>query len=634
MSAFEVITIGDATVDIFLTLLDANKELHLNESHELCVKFGEKVDVDRADLSVGGNAANVAVGLARLGVKAALAAELGDEGLSSVILDGLAKENIDQSLIVHSHSQASISVGLSYQKDRTLFVDHVVRQHKFSFDKMKNANLIFLTSIGREWESVYKSVLALVENSKIQLAFNPGSLQLHEGRELVLDVLKKTHLLFVNKEEAEQLLFNQEAENSSNEEKYIEDLEKKLRQLGPKIVIITNGSYGSYLMDEEGLFYSHPASEAKVVEKTGAGDAYTSGFLAAWCLNRSIDEAMDWGTQNAVSVIGKIGAQAGLLTPEEMMSKLASLKLTEENMSAQIPNSNLYILAFDHRNTFAEHLFNVGFNDLSSEQKELIKDFKNVIYDGFKQAISFGIPKNEAGLLVDEEFGDAVLQDGIKDGYVTILTLEKSGEKKLEFEYGDQFTQHIQKYKPKFVKILAHYNPDDPEDFKQQQITKMREVSKYAHENGYKFLLEVLVEGTEKQLLSVENSIDRFDGELRPELTIRLMKELQAAGVEPDIWKLEGMDAEDAYAKCVHQARMDGRNAGIVVLGRGENSEKVEQWLRVGAKVDGVIGFAVGRTIFWDAIVSYYKKTFSREETVKKIAENYLHYYQVFKGEN
>ena len=639
MPEFEVVAIGDTTVDIFLNFLPENNEIRLNyNTRELCVKYGEKIDVDNCATSIGGNASNVSVGLSRLGINTALAAELGDDSLSELILASLRKEKIDESLLIKTPTKSSsLSIVLSYQNDRTLFTDRPGREHLFDLRKMKRAKLIFLTSLGKEWKYVYQKVTELIDKTQIPLAFNPGSLQLHDDIELTREVIHRTHLLFVNKEEAEQLLFGKEPDKVNNSKEYVQSLMDKLAQQGVKICVITNGEYGSYTRDDEGSYYYNSTPEIKVVEKTGAGDAYTSGFLAAWQMNRSINEAMEWGTENAISVIGQVGAQAGLLNQGQIVTKLAEKRALEGGYSMTKLklgyDNNLFILPFDHRNTFAQHLFNVKMEDMSDEQRDVVKDFKQVIYEGFQASINKGLPKEKAGILVDEEFGDGVLRDASQKGFVTILTTEKSGQEEFAFEYGEHFSDHIEKYKPTFVKVLIKYNPTDVFDSRQRQQVVLKKMSDYCHEHGHKFLVEVLVIASEDQLAKVNGNKGKYDRSIRPGLTVEMIKELQEAGVEPDVWKLEGLESVGDYMNCVHQVQIGERqNVGIVVLGRGADGSTVDNWIRLGAQVPGVIGFAVGRTIFWDAIVDYYNKKANREETIKKISSNFFHYYDVFLG--
>lgn len=294
-------------------------------------------------------------------------------------------------------------------------------------------------------------------------------------------------------------------------------------------------------------------------------------------------------------------------------------------------NKPLYILPFDHRSAFATELFKKkSIENLSNEEKESIREFKMLIYKGIKKAVEKTIPKEHAAILVDEEFGEEVLLDAKHNGLITILTIEKSGHEEFDFMYKD-FKAHIEKFKPYFLKVLIKYNPKDNEDLKKRQQDKLKILSDYAHENNYKFLLEVLVLPTKEQLFEVDGNREAYDRKLRPELTAEVVRTLQAEGIEPDVWKLEGMETAADYSGVVSEVKSGGReNVGVVILGRGANEEKVQEWLRVGAKVNGVIGFAVGRTIFWDVIEKFYKGQMSKTSVIEVISKKFESFYKVF----
>lgn len=297
----------------------------------------------------------------------------------------------------------------------------------------------------------------------------------------------------------------------------------------------------------------------------------------------------------------------------------------------------LIILAFDHRSTFATKMF--GFShleQLKTSQIEEIINYKNIIYSGFRNAISKTIPKEVGAILVDEQFGDKILRDARQRGIISLLTTEKSGQEEFDFEYGKDFPTHIEKYKPTFVKALVRYNPNDDIDLKLRQKKKLKFLSDYCHKNGFKFLLEVLVLPTKEELLSLNNNRDKYDKALRPKETCGMIEELQKARIEPDIWKLEGMEDTKDYQMLVSKAQADGRhNVGIVILGRGENEGKVEEWVLAGGKVEGVVGFAVGRTIFWKTLIALRNGEVTRYEAINKISQNYQRLYKLFmKGRN
>lgn len=294
-------------------------------------------------------------------------------------------------------------------------------------------------------------------------------------------------------------------------------------------------------------------------------------------------------------------------------------------------NKPLYILPFDHRSAFATELFKKqSLNDLSNEEKESIKEFKMLIYKGIKKAVDNLIPKENAAILVDEEFGQEVLMDAKHNGFITILTVEKSGHEEFDFMY-DNFKEHIEKFRPTFAKVLIKYNPKDSEDSKRRQQDKLKIISDYCHENNYKFLLEVLVLPTKEQLFEVNGSREAYDKKLRPELTAEVVRNLHTKGIEPDVWKLEGMETAIDYLGVIAEIRSGGRkDVGVVILGRGANEEKVQEWLRIGAKVDGVIGFAVGRTIFWDVIEKFHKGEIGKASVIETISKKFESFYKVF----
>jgi len=295
---------------------------------------------------------------------------------------------------------------------------------------------------------------------------------------------------------------------------------------------------------------------------------------------------------------------------------------------------NLFILPFDHRSSFIE-LFGFTNPDLSFKEKAIITQAKEIIYIAFKKTIEQEIPKEQAAILIDEEYGDKIIRDAINDKYNVILTTEKSGQREFTFEYEDSFAKHIEKYKPLFVKALIHYNPNDDPLSKMRQQQKLEILNNYCHEHSYKFLLEVLVSPTNLQLKEVNGNNDLYDSKIRPNLTVKVIEELQAAGVEPDVWKLEGMDNEDSYKIVALQARQEGRNnVGIVILGRSENQDKVEKWIQSGNKINGIIGFAVGRTVFWRPLTDYKNGEIEREKVIEIIANNFLHFYHIFINKN
>ena len=319
----DILCIGDSKIDIFLQIPENNPHFGLNdEKNKLFVSYGEKIYIEKYVLDIGGNATNAAVGLARLSLNVALCAEIGKDELSQKILNNLKKENVNTDhLIQVDKEDTSISVGLNYQGDRTLFTEHVKRDHNFNFENIET-KFVYLTSLGNLWEETYEKTLNFVKQNGVKLAFNPGSIQLEKRGKVVMDVLEIADYLFVNKEEAEEILYGRELNLAQENENQIKKLLYGLRGLGAKNVVITNGDNGSYVESEKNETYHLGIVKTEVVEKTGAGDAFSAGFLAAIIHGLEIPEAMKWGSINSANVIGKIGAEEGLLTKSELEQKL------------------------------------------------------------------------------------------------------------------------------------------------------------------------------------------------------------------------------------------------------------------------------------------------------------------------
>ncbi len=305
---FDVVCVGNAKIDTFLTLNETNSHLRLLEkTNELCIRFGEKITVDKAEFLLGGNAANVSVGISRLGLNTSIVAEIGKDEFAQKIINTLAKEKVDVSNVKQTEGQqSSFSTIINFKGERTIFSEHVKRLHDFNFENIATP-WVYLTSLGEEWKNAYDKTVDFISNTKARLAFNPGTLQIQSGRKNIENVLFVTDVLFVNKEEGEALLEYQEGQKS------MQVLITNLQKLGPKIVVITDGKNGSFAIDALGNISKKGIVETQVVEKTGAGDAYSSGFLSALIQDKSIVDSMDWGAKNSASVIGKVGAQAGLL---------------------------------------------------------------------------------------------------------------------------------------------------------------------------------------------------------------------------------------------------------------------------------------------------------------------------------
>lgn len=321
----DILCIGDSVIDIFLRIPQNNPNFGLDkENNKLMISLGEKINVEKYVLETGGNATNTAVGLSRLGLNSGICTEIGKDEFSQKTLSKLNKENVNtDSLLQTEAEKTSFSVIINYNAERTIFSEHVKRDHDFNFENI-DTKFLYLTSLGNIWENAYKNALKFAENKNLKLAFNPGTLQLEKRDNLIFEIVEKTDFLFLNKEEAEELLYGKEIslQGDKNRESLIKKMLFGLKGLGAKNIIITDSNNGSYVYDDKDNFYKLGILDSEIIEKTGAGDSYTAGFLGAIINNLSIQEAMIWGSINASSVVGKIGAQEGLLTKEELTEKI------------------------------------------------------------------------------------------------------------------------------------------------------------------------------------------------------------------------------------------------------------------------------------------------------------------------
>lgn len=294
-------------------------------------------------------------------------------------------------------------------------------------------------------------------------------------------------------------------------------------------------------------------------------------------------------------------------------------------------DKKLFILAFDHRGSF-EKLFGISGRAPTPEETARISDAKSLIFEGFAKAIDEGAPRDAAGVLVDAQYGPQVARAAHEQGFLLAMPVEKSGQNEFDFEYGEQFGEKIEEYDPSFSKVLVRYNPEGDSGMNERQSARLKRLSDWLHEHDRKFLFELLVPAEPAQLERVGGDSDRYDAELRPGLMMATIEELQAAGVEPDIWKIEGIDDREECRRIAELVRRDGRDhVSCVVLGRGASDAKVDEWLRAGAGLPGYVGFAIGRSIFGDAIKAHAAGDGADRETgAASIAANYRRFIQVY----
>jgi myo-inositol catabolism protein IolC len=294
-------------------------------------------------------------------------------------------------------------------------------------------------------------------------------------------------------------------------------------------------------------------------------------------------------------------------------------------------DESLYILAFDHRGSFQKKFFGIE-GEPDAEQTAIIADAKHLIFEGMLEAVSSGADAAVAGVLVDEQFGSTVPQEARERGLKLAMPAERSGQNLFDFQYGADFGEHIERFDPDFTKVLVRLNPDGDPAGNADQLAKLKQLSDWLTAHERKFLFELLVPAEEAQLAQVGGDSDRYDAELRPELMRRAIADAQDFGVEVDVWKIEGVDERSDATMLAEQARSGQGRQGVtcVLLGRGASTEKVEQWLQVAAPVDGFIGFAIGRSIWWDALSAFLNDGLDREAAAEQIAKNYLHFINVY----
>jgi myo-inositol catabolism protein IolC len=294
-------------------------------------------------------------------------------------------------------------------------------------------------------------------------------------------------------------------------------------------------------------------------------------------------------------------------------------------------DGKLYILAFDHRGSFQKKMFGIQ-GDPTPEETETIADAKKLIFEGMELAVQRGVDAQATGVLVDEQFGSDIPKRAKEGNLVLSMPVEKSGQDEFDFQYGADFGEHISSFGVDFAKVLVRYNPEGEAEMNQRQLGRLKELADWLHANDGKFLFELLVPAEDAQLESVGGDSDRYDAELRPKLMKQAIKDIQDFGIEVDVWKIEGVDArEDAEALAVQARTGEGREGVVcVLLGRGASDDKVDHWLRQAAPVEGFVGFAIGRSIWWDALKGFLDGDLDRSAAAEKIADNYLRFVKVY----
>ena len=294
-------------------------------------------------------------------------------------------------------------------------------------------------------------------------------------------------------------------------------------------------------------------------------------------------------------------------------------------------DGKLYILAFDHRGSFQKKMFGIQ-GEPTAEETETISDAKRLIFEGMELAVSRGVDAEAAGVLVDEQFGSDIPKRAKEEGLKLAMPVEKSGQEEFDFQFGADFGEHIAQFGGDFAKVLVRYNPDGDAEMNERQLGRLRELADWLHGNDFKFLFELLVPAEPAQLESVGGDSDRYDAELRPALMKQSIQEILDYGIDVDIWKIEGVDAREDAEMLAEQTRSGEGREGVVcvLLGRGASDDKVDHWLRQAAPVEGFVGFAIGRSIWWDALKGFLDESLDRSAAAEKVADNYLRFVKVY----
>ncbi len=321
----DILSIGDCTIDVFLTLVEGNVQCSIDKNYcQICFNYGDKIPVREVIQIPGtGNAANLAIGASRLGLKSGINCIIGNKTVGEAIINNFKNEKVNiKYLIKDLKSPTNYSAILNYKGERTIFSHHEDRHYHLP-KIIIPPKWIYLTSVGHGYENLYQKVVKYCQTHNVKLGFNPGTLQIRNGLSKIKNVIDQSQVILVNKEEANMIL------NTSKKD--IKSLLKKLFDLGPDYAVITDGQNGAYSFDGH-EFIHIPATKTNVVERTGAGDAFSTGFISAIIHGKNHREALVWGTMNSDEVIKFVGPQKGLLTLKKIKHKVKSCPVKVKNI--------------------------------------------------------------------------------------------------------------------------------------------------------------------------------------------------------------------------------------------------------------------------------------------------------------
>ncbi|MDQ1597404.1 MAG: hypothetical protein QOI70_828 [Microbacteriaceae bacterium] len=312
-----------------------------------------------------------------------------------------------------------------------------------------------------------------------------------------------------------------------------------------------------------------------------------------------------------------------------------AIEIPDPSSQASRPHGELLILAMDHRDSLQREIYGID-GEPTADETAQISAGKDAIFDGLRAAIDGGVDVTRTGVLVDERYGARVATAAKAAGIDLAMPIERSGQKLFLLEYGNfgdkEWLKHVEQFDPDQVKVLVRDNPADGGN-RELQFDRLAAVSRALRESGRTFLIELLVPSVAAQLESVAGDALRYDRELRPRLTVRVIGDMHEAGIEPEIWKVEGLETADAAADVVAAARRDGRDdVACIVLGRDAPKDRLDHWLTVASGVDGFRGFAIGRSIWERPLIDHLAGRATRAELVSRVAENYTHFARIYDG--
>jgi len=318
MSKYDLIAIGDTTIDAFIALHEASVHCDLNKKNcVLCISYADKVPYESLTVVPAvGNSSNVAVGSARLGLKSAILTAIGGDLHGGQVLSVYREEGVGRDLVKINHGrETNYHFVLTFRAERTILINH----HDYDYfepSRIGDAPWVYFSSMGEHALPFHHKLAShLRRHPRIRMGFNPGTFQLKLGAKKLAGIYRHTHVLFINREEAGRILGTKKDD--------VKFLFRGLHRLGPKIIAITDGPKGAYASDGTSIYFQPPYPDPKLpVERTGAGDAFSTGFMSALVHGSPVSEALRWGPVESMSVVQQIGAQKGLLTRPQLQKLL------------------------------------------------------------------------------------------------------------------------------------------------------------------------------------------------------------------------------------------------------------------------------------------------------------------------